>query len=153
MGGISDRNYLRPSYEDNSVGDPISILQCDLYCSCSFHTRLWQYHISKKNGNVLQTFPLKISLKRYLAGLPWWCSCWEFTCQCRGHGFDPWSGKIPHAAEQQSLMRYNYWPCALESTSHNYWARMLQLLKPAHLEPVIHKRSHRSEKPTHHNKE
>ena len=22
--------------------------------------------------------------------------------QCRGHGFDPWSGKIPHAAEQLS---------------------------------------------------
>ena len=26
-------------------------------------------------------------------------------CQCRGHGFEPWSGKIPHAAEQLS-------PCA-----------------------------------------
>ena len=24
------------------------------------------------------------------------------ACQCRGHGFDPWSGKIPHAAEQLS---------------------------------------------------
>ena len=22
--------------------------------------------------------------------------------QCRGHGFDPWSGKIPHAEEQRS---------------------------------------------------
>ena len=22
------------------------------------------------------------------------------ACQCRGHGFEPWSGKIPHAAEQ-----------------------------------------------------
>ena len=21
----------------------------------------------------------------------------ESACQCRGHGFDPWSGKIPHA--------------------------------------------------------
>ena len=27
------------------------------------------------------------------------------ACQCRRHGFDPWSGKIPHAAEQLS-------PCA-----------------------------------------
>ena len=33
-------------------------------------------------------------------GLPWWCSGWESACQCRGHGFEPWSGKIPHAAEQ-----------------------------------------------------
>ena len=32
--------------------------------------------------------------------LPWWYSEQEFTCQCRKHGFGPWSGKIPHAAEQ-----------------------------------------------------
>ena len=24
----------------------------------------------------------------------------ENACQCRGHGFEPWSGKIPHAVEQ-----------------------------------------------------
>ena len=37
---------------------------------------------------------------------------------------------------------------------HNYWARVPQLLKPAHLETVLHnKRSHHSEKPTHCNKE
>ena len=35
-------------------------------------------------------------------GLPWWHSGWESTCQGRGHGFDPWSRKIPHAAEQLS---------------------------------------------------
>ena len=29
----------------------------------------------------------------------------ESTCQCRGHGLEPWSGKIPHATEQLS-------PCA-----------------------------------------
>ena len=29
----------------------------------------------------------------------------ESTCQCRRHGFDPWSGKIACAAEQLS-------PCA-----------------------------------------
>ena len=34
--------------------------------------------------------------------LPWWLSGKESTCQCRRHGFDPWSGKIPYAAEQQS---------------------------------------------------
>ena len=27
----------------------------------------------------------------------------ESTYQCRGHGLDPWSGKIPHATEQLSL--------------------------------------------------
>ena len=29
----------------------------------------------------------------------------EFACQCRGHGFEPWSRKFPHATEQLS-------PCA-----------------------------------------
>ena len=33
-------------------------------------------------------------------GLPWWRSGWESACQCRGHGFEPWSGKIPRATEQ-----------------------------------------------------
>ena len=33
-------------------------------------------------------------------GLPCWRSGLESACQSRGHG--PWSGKIPHAAEQLS---------------------------------------------------
>ena len=49
---------------------------------------------------------------------------------------------------------HNYSACALEHASHNYWARVPQLLKPAGLEPVLrNKRSHHSEKPAHHNKE
>ena len=39
----------------------------------------------------------------------------RIACQGRGHGFEPWSGKIPHAAEQLS-------PCAIttEPTYSNY---------------------------------
>ena len=45
-------------------------------------------------------------------------------------------------------MHHNYWACTLEPTSHNYWAHVPQLLKPAHLEPMLrNKRSHRNEKP------
>ena len=51
-------------------------------------------------------------------------------------------------------VRHDYWACALEPTSHNYWAHEPQLLKPAHLEPVLcNKRSHRNEKPMHRNEE
>ena len=51
-------------------------------------------------------------------------------------------------------MHHNYWACALEPASHNYWAHVPQLLKPAHLEPVLHnKRSHRNEKPVHRHEE
>ena len=35
-------------------------------------------------------------------GPPWWSSSLESTCQCRGHGFQPWSRKILHAKEQLS---------------------------------------------------
>ena len=43
-----------------------------------------------------------LTAKYEVLGLPWWRSGWESACQCRGHGFEPWSGKIPHAVEQLS---------------------------------------------------
>ena len=41
----------------------------------------------------------------WIERLPWWSSGWESTCQCKGHGFNPWSGRIPYAVRQLS-------PCA-----------------------------------------
>ena len=38
----------------------------------------------------------------------------ESTCQCRGHGFDPWSGRISHAVEQLS-------PRATTAKAHVLW--------------------------------
>ena len=35
-------------------------------------------------------------------GHPWWLSDKRSTCQCRIEGFNPWSGKMPHATEQLS---------------------------------------------------
>ena len=35
----------------------------------------------------------------------------ESSCQCRGHRFNPWSGKIPHAAGQPS-------PCVIATEAH-----------------------------------
>ena len=43
---------------------------------------------------------------------------------------------------------------ATKPVRHNYWARVLQLLKAACLEPVLHnKRGHRNEKPVHSNED
>ena len=56
-------------------------------------------------------------------GLPWWYSGWESACQCRGHGFAPWSGRIPHAAEQLS-------PCATTTEACAPGARAPQREKP-----------------------
>ena len=67
-------------------------------------------------------------------GLPWWRSGWESAYQCRGHGFEPWSGKIPHAAEQLGP-----------------WATITE---PACLEPVLcNKRGHDNERPAHRDEE
>ena len=51
-------------------------------------------------------------------------------------------------------MHHNYWACALEPASQNYWTYVPQLLKSRHLEPVLcNKRSHHNERPVHLNKE
>ena len=82
------------------------------------HARL---HQATQNG---------AQFKIYELGLPWWCSGWESACQCRGHGFEPWSGRIPHTAEQLS-------PCATTT-------------EPARLEPVLrNERGRDSERPAH----
>ena len=57
------------------------------------------------------------TFKKPYLGLPWWRSGWESACQCRAHRLEPWSGKIPHAAEQLGP-----------------WATITE---PARLEPVL----------------
>ena len=69
-----------------------------------------------------------------MEGLPWWRSGWESACQCRGHGFEPWSGKIPHATEQLGP-----------------WATITE---PARLKPVLrNRRGHDGERPAHRDEE
>ena len=73
-------------------------------------------------------------LKQLKIGLPWWRSSWESACQCGGHGFEPWSGKFPHATEQLGP-----------------WATTTE---PARLEPVLrNKRGQDSERPAHRDEE
>ena len=75
----------------------------------------------------------------------------------------------PTCGRATKPLRHNYWACALEPTSQNYWARVPQLLKPAcsralmlqllsshaatteaHVPTrALFKRSHRNEKPAH----
>ena len=77
---------------------------------------------------------IKFAFKNMSGGLPWWRSGWESACQCRGHGFEPWSGKIPHAAEQLGP-----------------WATTTE---PARLEPVLRNgRGRDSERPAHRDEE
>ena len=83
----------------------------------------------RKSSHVVHH--IKISTKE---GLPWWRNGWESACQCRAHGFEPWPGKIPHAAEQLG-------PCATTT-------------EPALLEPVLrNKRGRDGERPAHRDEE
>ena len=125
-------------------------------CS-SYSLDLWGYLYSGK-GNIISVPTHRNQLfKISNMGLPSWHSCVKF----RGHGFEPWSGKIPHAAEQLSPCTtttepalYSPWATTTEPTNHNCWAYVPQLLQPTHLEPVLrNKTSHCNEKPAHHNKE
>ena len=63
-------------------------------------------------------------------GLPWWRSGWESACQCRGHGFEPWSGRIPHATEQLGPWATITEPARLEPVLHN--KRGCDSVRPAH---------------------
>ena len=61
------------------------------------------------------TITLYWTLSMAKEGLPWWFTVEESACQCREYGFNPWSGKTPHAMEQLS-------PCATttEPTRSNF---------------------------------
>ena len=72
---------------------------------------LTYYRITELNWLFLTSN--KISFQ----GLPWWRSGEESACQCRGHGFEPWSRKIPHATEQLTPRA-----TTTEPLCHNYWS-------------------------------
>ena len=59
----------------------------------------WPQHISNSCQCSLDYFVIEEAI---IVGLPGWLSGKESACWCRRLGFDPWSGKIPHATEQLS---------------------------------------------------
>ena len=81
------------------------------------------FFASKTNMGNSPNFPhlwnILNLLLRMCWGLPWWCSGWESACRCRGHGFEPWSGKIPHAAEQLGPWATITEPACLEPVLRN----------------------------------
>ena len=55
---------------------------------------------SKSLDSVIAIMIRFKALQEASLGLPWWSNGEEFALQCKGHQFDPWSSKIPHAMEQ-----------------------------------------------------
>ena len=63
------------------------------------HIILYRHIISKIIFRAFQSFFIYL---RLCWGLAWRLSGKEISCQFRRHGLDPWSGRIPHAAEPLS---------------------------------------------------
>ena len=73
------------------------------------------------------------------SGAPWWLSSKESTCQCRRQvqtliQEDP---TCPGTAKH-----HNYWACALEPRSRNYWTHGQNYCSPNAMEPLIHDQRH-----------
>ena len=118
------------------VDDDEDRIRALTHFGCEGHSSPWYLITVTSDGKELR---INVSTQKphrweftleFTVGLPWWHSGWESACQCRAHGFDPWSGKIPHAAEQLG-------PCTTTT-------------EPARLEPVPrNKRGRDSERPAH----
>ena len=67
----------------------------------------------------------------YMWGFSWWLSSKEFTCQCRSHGFDPWSRKTHMLQSSQACMPRLLSLCFRAREPQLLSPQVPQLLKPA----------------------
>ena len=72
---------------------------------------------------------VKLHSRGKLERFSWWSSGWESKYQCRAHGLDPWSGKIPHASEQLS-------PCTTATEACLPRTQAPQQEKPLQWKPI-----------------
>ena len=125
---------------------------CQVAWSCSVP---WDYNCLLQSCLPLTPYFLLLNLLLFEeghGGLSWWSSGWEATCQWKGHRFDLWTGKLPHAVEQQSPGATTTEPVFESLCAAPTEAWVPRLLNPT-LELVLHnKRSHHKEKPTCYNK-
>ena len=78
-----------------------------------------------------------LNSKKKGQGLPWWLSGKESACLCRIHGLDPWSGKIPPAAEQLSPRVTNTEPALYSSGATTTEHTGCNYCSPCTREPVL----------------
>ena len=113
------------------------------YSACNSHSLpLQANHLRNVWGQEIfinsETFDSGAGRKgKCIMGFPRWCSGEESACQCRRQGFNLWSGKIPHTSKQLSLGATVQSPCPSGPVSRKSWARVLQLLRPSHLDPML----------------
>ena len=112
---VAPESWKASSFSNNAPGFPRALAPDKEVRQISLQTLLSVLHLCtsvsssvRKKKAVLMLSALIHSCTRqnirqdHSAGLPWWLSGKESTCQSRRHGFDPCSGKIPHATGQLS---------------------------------------------------
>ena len=137
---------------------------------------IWVFRKCVIQGNLFIDLDIKHKTRegkhqtKIFVELPQWLSGLESTCQCRAHGFNSWSKKIPPAEEQLSLctttsehnlcthtpepMSHNYCSVSPHCSPHCSCASEHTCYNPHAPEAVLHnKRSHCNGKPMNCNKE
>ena len=67
----------------------------------------------------------RLGLTLHLKGFPGSSSGKESTCQCRRHGFDPWSGRSPEEGNGHPLQ----YSCLENSMDRAWWATVHGVIK------------------------
>ena len=106
MLAVKENSYLQSSLRTCGPGGHLlkGHLTCFLWQSIEHGTiqSVSSSRYSNGFGSASKGACITWSLITITFGLPWWLSGKESTCQGRRHGFNPWSGKIPHAKMQLS---------------------------------------------------
>ena len=119
-----------------------------LSCAVAWH------HCRKQRYVYVITSPMKICRFRSILGTPLVAQWLRIRLPVQGTRVRALVWEDPTCRGATKPVCHNYWACALEPASHNCWAHAPQLMKPVCLEPVLrNKRSHRNEKPAHHEEE
>ena len=110
------------------------IVHCDSMNSQSLCCELWKDKDKAVWTSSLPPSPvecLHTVFKFHLWELPWWPSGKESACQCRRHWVWSLIREDPTCHRATKPMSHNYWACALEARSHDYWTHLPQRLKPS----------------------
>ena len=79
-------------FTDEPLGKPWARTMINHYFTNHYMSGRWVTSLISSHTDSSHSF-YRLR-KRLKEGRPWWSSGWESTYQGRGHGFDPWSGRI-----------------------------------------------------------
>ena len=135
----------------------VSFRKCSIFLFCELNWKMVLILCWHASRQLLSTSKCKAVMSLFnnvIGGDSLVVQCLRIRLPMQGTRVRALAREYPTCRGATKPVHHNYWACALEPSSHNYWAHVPQLLKPAHLEPMLrNKRSHLSERPAHRNEE